>query len=165
VSDPRVLLAAAVVLVAGIVGIVIGLVSCEEDEKAALPTGSTVGTPEGRAPFDAVNGPEDASTAEALEQGYTSALGLDAESKAMVELGTVRTPDWTAEGIGAELASPKLTDVSVTGGGATVGGIQRILAGRQCMTVYEPVAPEARAARSSQLRSAAESSPTCRAPS
>jgi D-xylose transport system substrate-binding protein len=56
------------------------------------------------------------------------------------------TSDELAAGVTAELASRKLTDVSVTGGGATVGGIQRILAGRQCMTVYEPVAPEARAA-------------------
>ena len=53
-SDRRLLLAIAVVLDAGIAGIVIGLASCRGDEKTALPTGSTVGTPEGRAPFVAV---------------------------------------------------------------------------------------------------------------
>ena len=124
--------------------------------------------------FIAVNGPEGDPTAEALEEGYTSALGFDTANKAMVELGTVRAPDWTAEsvraelgalldgsgdvdgvlatsdalatGTVAELASRGLTDVSVTGGGATVGGIQRILAGRQCTTVYQPVGTEAGAA-------------------
>jgi ABC-type xylose transport system substrate-binding protein len=39
-----------------------------------------------------------------------------------------------------------VVDVSVTGGGATVESIQRILVGRKCMTVYQPVGPEADAA-------------------
>jgi hypothetical protein len=42
VSDRELLLVAAVVLVAGMAGIVIGLVSCQGDEQAALPTGNDV---------------------------------------------------------------------------------------------------------------------------
>ncbi len=39
----------ALVLLAAVVGLVVGLVSCKGDESAAPPTGSTVGTPENRA--------------------------------------------------------------------------------------------------------------------
>ena len=57
--------------------------------------------------------------------------------------GVLATSDDVAAGAIAEHTSRGLTGVSVTGGGPTVDGIQRILAGRQCMTVYQPVGPDA----------------------
>ncbi|MGI8435130.1 MAG: sugar ABC transporter substrate-binding protein [Nocardioidaceae bacterium] len=61
--------------------------------------------------------------------------------------GVVSANDTMAGGIVAVLAKNNLDDkVPVTGQDASVEGLQRLLAGTQCMTVYKNVALEAKAA-------------------
>jgi len=75
----------------------------------------------------------------AFEQIYTSANGkVD---------GVVSANDTMAGGIVARLAANGLDgEVPVTGQDASVEGLQRVLAGTQCMTVYKDTALEAKAA-------------------
>jgi D-xylose transport system substrate-binding protein len=69
-------------------------------------------------------------------------------------LRAVLTPsDGTAAGaIAALTARHRAGDVAVTGNGATVVGLQHVLAGTQCFTVYHPPAPGARALVKTLLR-------------
>ena len=75
----------------------------------------------------------------AFEQIFTSADGkVD---------GVVSANDTMAGGIVARLAANGLDgEVPVTGQDASVEGLQRVLAGTQCMTVYKDTALEAKAA-------------------
>jgi D-xylose transport system substrate-binding protein len=75
----------------------------------------------------------------AFEQIYTSANGkVD---------GVVSANDTMAGGIVARLAANGLDgEVPVTGQDASIEGLQRVLAGTQCMTVYKDTALEAKAA-------------------
>jgi D-xylose transport system substrate-binding protein len=75
VNDRQLLLVVALALVAGVAGLVIGLASCNGDDSAAPPTGSTVGTPEGRAPFLALLLPAE-TDGTALDEALSEA-GID----------------------------------------------------------------------------------------
>ena len=118
--------------------------------------------------------PNDNNSAE-FKQGYDSVLDPLYASHALVRAGQQSVPKWDTlqaatifdqmltragnkvDGVAAAndaLANAAITvlnnrglhDIPVTGQDATVAGIQNILAGEQCMTVYKPVQQEADAA-------------------
>ena len=122
-----------------------------------------------------LNGSPDDNNATLFKQGYDSILQERYDSAEYTKGPDQWTPDWSTEqgrGIFSQMLSqrPDITGVLaandalantvidvlrkrrlngklvVTGQDATIQGLQNILLGDQCMTVYKPVEPEAQAA-------------------
>ena len=140
-----------------------GLAKCLADGGAATPN------------IAELNGSPTDNNATLFKNGYDSVINPKFESKEWVEVDDQSVPDWdnqqaltifeqmldksnneidgvlaANDGLGqaaiSALKSRKVEDVPVTGQDATTEGVQNVLAGDQCMTVYKAIKKEADAA-------------------
>src|SRR5919198_6526852 len=79
--------------------------------------------------------------------------------------GVLAANDGLANSVISALNARKLGHIPVTGQDATAEGIQHILAGEQCMTVYKPIKQEADAAAKLAIQLAKGQTPTANASS
>src|SRR5215217_7553961 len=140
-----------------------GLVKCLDQDKASKPT------------IAVLNGSPTDNNATLFKQGYDSVLNPKFKSGEYKEVADQSVPDWdnqraltifeqmlqkagnkisgvlaANDGLGnaaiSALKQRKLPQIPVTGQDATPEGLQNILTGDQCMTVYKAVKKEADAA-------------------
>jgi D-xylose transport system substrate-binding protein len=140
-----------------------GLVDCLEEKKVEKPAVAVL------------NGSPTDNNATLFAEGYNSVLDPKFESGEYTEVDDQSVPDWdnqkaltifeqmlqkannkvdgvlaANDGLGnaaiAALKQRKLDQIPVTGQDATVEGVQNILSGDQCMTVYKAIQKEADAA-------------------
>ncbi|MEO8290470.1 MAG: substrate-binding domain-containing protein [Gaiellaceae bacterium] len=119
-----------------------------------------------------LDGPPTDGAAQVLKEGYDAVLEPRFAEKSFVKVAEEAVPAWDsllaagvlddvldrigpaldgvltpsdelAAGAIEALAGRRLNGIPVTGAGATLEAVQRVLAGDQCLTVYRPVAPEA----------------------
>ncbi len=140
-----------------------GLVKCIEDRRLDTPN------------IAVLNGSPTDNNAKLFKNGYDSVINPKFESGEWKEVDDQSVPDWdnqqaltifeqmleksnneidgvlaANDGLGqaaiSALKSRKVEDVPVTGQDATTEGVQNVLAGDQCMTVYKGIKAQATAA-------------------